>query len=1238
MNDLNFYSYKKQYHRFVTKDFALIQIGIASYTTSSLSRFFGLNEEGNRLIPINPDVNEFFTNQIPLARNKLIGVEQQADMSIFEFDIQEKIYKETIGLNQIVFLNPQKYPRDKFTPPSSNLTIFLKEWDEIQNGLITDQKKINGYKAVVYKIQNSKFGCIKFKTDITILTRPRTIDIKLHFSAFTKERQDKSISIAGSPVITRFPSTSYDAGWSAKSREFPVGAYIGGDTNNPNNPEDSVSAEIGLAFDPSTNEFQSGTRQIFAVLLEDIDPADNAPISAEQIAIISRAEVYDTPASESILGNFTTGKAIPLSTENGNPYMFGPDFKGGCEGDIATRITVRNRRNQRYKAGSTVIVSRMLGENGDWIIVSEGDPEDPKPKFGMSNYEFQQFIIPLDSYFTNTLNRSQDLSPSVIESKIRDWWYVNLTGLGAGGELTNFLKPNIVDPNVSVDINSIKKLNHIAHYMPQDTEDPISYLIDRFNSIEGAIDMTVAVVNSLDMESIYIDNLFNIYDLNYAYYLRDNAISDIFDPKYQLPKNATQFTGRSFGPLSLNETGAGQGDPLYGLEVPMFWGALFPDGHTAQSSTRLLNNIKNKFGYSFNTIPTYYNDGNLKEMDVRFTAGFPNVGDLSKNLEIYQDSYQFSNSVSVFPMLPRYLSHFNLMGNLINAVTDYRNRYGTLSQTLNEVAVLPALEPLNPRKIQFSPLSLEGMYVPSIIQVPENLIDSNLSQYDPVFWASYSWDFIQIPLPVFQSANLVDYGLHLLGNFVRSTPYTSPAVGGGIANNPLYVAWGDAGTQYRSEVFSYMKAFDNGPKGNSVLFTRFQAPVGTLFGAVPRPFSGDEFSRRTPVIPVITSRCTITTNANALSFDVSQSVGLNPEISLSKPRTPRLIALPLSAGVAWVDDPGSPAKEGQTPAWGSVDDTYDSLGTTGLHVRVFESRPMDQCIYLGNWFTPLYFNPSGPVDSFNKIIKYNDDGSAYLEVETDNDGKPVKKILDVDFRVPGNKSGSPLIAGTKIPVPPPGQTSTILANFGDWPWNTIRRSQLLSAGGFAYLKPILAIHAVSSVPEFGGENYRAGDTFTYPDGSLLVVNGVASQDGKQGVITSVRFVPSWQGNMIKAAAIPYESITSISSNISLRSDSENGKFAKFKVLSLIVINTVGYDPPPKEVVGISRISEKIDPYRMANRGQTSVFSLPESESRSTNKFDVYYFFHNDPTHYSIDKTRAFSGGFAQYIISEMNPS
>jgi hypothetical protein len=1160
--DVNFYTRKKEYHRYSSDDIALSAVGISSYTTSSLERFFKND---------NPDVIEFF-GDTQSTKRKLLGVGRESSMKIFEFDINDKIFKPTVGFSAILRLDAQKYPAGTY-PPIRETTIaeFLAVWNSVQLGT-TSEQTANSYRAVIAKIHNSQKGYIEFTNEISVLRTPKTISIRLDLMNIRDGESAKTVSLKGSPLITAVPSTPAGLKYAHRPTvAAEIGSYISPVGDGVDNPQNTASGPLSLVWDPSTGEFQSGTQQILVRILTDIDPANVRDFTFDELESFTNEDIYSGPDGLGFMGNFTKGEAIPLSAENGNPYLFGPDFKGVCQNATTdkVKITVINRLNFKYKAGSVAVASRMAGENGNWVLVSQGTPADDtiQKNINFGNFEYQQHIIPANEYFTFKPTQEK-LMPDTFMSWCRSSFY--LDGRQA-------LEDNIPQSVRNYDLSSIIKLNLVASSLSSSDENPIETLTQTMKD-QNAVNQFINQANIEKNKFAQID-LFLSANSAYTNYIVDYGLPiNILEKSARRLQLATSLDGEALGVNSQ--------DPLYALEVPMFWGMCFPDGFKTDGVKSARSKITQLQNFEI-----YRNDPNLKELSVAASQACPYLGnDLNSNLFGRNIGINFIKKTGGI-FTSRLCSYLSLTPNM------YNNLYNYISlNAINQSVLVVAssideypygLEPINPKRIQFSPMCINQLFSASELGSFYGYLR------DMQTYLKNSTMINQIlPAPNL-SINFQDYAKQMLLEFDEQKYPAQPLDDTSFTDN---------GNSYNLKSLVIPNSF------SQATANRHAPPAGTAFQIIPPILN----FRRSVVMPVLTCKSKIKTSSDGLAFTVNQSLGMSPQITISPSYPPRVIVLPIGAGIGWTDDPGNPGKQNSVPQWGDRNrtDDIDSFGTSALHVRVFEGWPQNQTIYYGPLFTPLHFNPSAP--TILKKLEYNDDGEPVISPDLDSDGNTRFAISDVDFRIPTDKDGVAFRVGNVV-------TQENLAPQTEWLWNGVRRAALLSGGGFAYYRNYIGINPSNQIVE-GGSGYTQDDTFLFADGTSFQVNV-----GAEGKITGIKADSIIEGT---------NGITSVPANDLQPRSQGSGSGAVFGNPQFVIRQRIGYDPAPKEVVPITRLTK---PSNLGEKIAEGVVTTNVVFSDTNKKdFDIFYFFHNDPTHFSVDKFLPFDGGFAQYAIVEVN--
>lgn len=285
---------------------------------------------------------------------------------------------------------------------------------------------------------------------------------------------------------------------------------------------------------------------------------------------------------------------------------------------------------------------------------------------------------------------------------------------------------------------------------------------------------------------------------------------------------------------------------------------------------------------------------------------------------------------------------------------------------------------------------------------------------------------------------------------------------------------------------------------------------------------------------------------------------------------------------------GAAARNIERAMWGSTTDNIDSFGTTALHVRIFDAWPEEQTVFDPRYFAVLHFNPGN---------LYSTDGDSSVDMETFN-------------LAPGTEVGP----DTEVPLSK----------------NTIRRGQLLSAGGFKYKYRTMGLHPnFSSIPEgAAGTQFAAGDLIKcgIDDTVEILIQGV----NEHGSIVRYNVKKSGYGYTQEAFVTP-DSVNSVPIvPVILKSPREGGASATIWFNSLIVVEEDRVDEPPKEhTTGPTRLTYSSNGAGYINKTKDTTVNLG---SNSTGQYDFYFHFHNDITHTAmLEHGGSQVVGFGQYL-------
>jgi hypothetical protein len=1189
MFNSNLYNRKKQFHLYSTNDYALESIGMNTYTLSSLSGYMNTN---------NPDVKKFFNSNttgdgsvsnVTTAQNKLTAktTPDIQDITILKWNKEKLKYEEVIGSNI--------FKTKAGNQAANDILDLLQKHDYLQIG---DSKKVTNsgdVLEVINNIRTSLSGCISFATTFNVLGTQRSGIFKIEFLDRFHHDTSRRLASAGPPLIAAIPSTADGMPYSLRgTQNAPIGIYQNPAEGGIKNPNNTVAAPLRLSYDPSSCTWEAGTQQVLARLLTDVDSAGVTTFAAyENLDNISYQQFYDTE-STNYFGQFTTGQAMPLSVENGNPHMCGPNLVGCEDNTKVKKILVVNRSPRSFKKGDVVLCSRI---NNEWILQGFDTPQiSTTPLVKIGKWSFSKFIVTSDGYLkdknfatTNGQSYIENINPSIYETKIRKMYYMHMHD-----------QPNDGASQVALS--------------------PIKLLDQSIRRKTALLNMHIALNEKEALSSPILPSS------EYHFLLSDDYIqSTIFDNvgTHMGGKNDKNFIGRTN--ISESPSVTTVSTSLLQSELPFFWGPLFPDGYSSSQVTNLKVNT-----VSFKAKPdkTFLEDGTSNTTSNVFSNShdnnhiwpssnrmFSNIDDgNAKQLpaEIALNSSRIANSKYGSPIenTSIFATGLSIKNNLVDLFynqlkSDYRYHYLEGSGNIRTNSLYD-LTPISPHIIQFSPLQLQAAL--SSVKINDPFPSTLLQLYRNIAKAWRKFDSNDGPSnPIYQSiaSKMFD------PTFNRS-------------NKQTVVFPENAGANILGTTRIYF-----GPYTKAQGFPPLGGP-----DIIPKSSDGYE---RSNIIGIIASKNKFIAPSNGvIKLTTKQTIGIADRFGGGGGGTTVLSSLFAYGGIVGISN--SSSSTFTTPQWGDSTGTERNFGTTALHVRIFDQWPDDQTFYDGRYFSVLHFNPfvnSGiqPRHTDGSDVGYRivDAGKVYTDTwdYTKTNVEYERKVdieeTSVDFRVPTymhptetatDNTLVPLATvidsgGAKI-----NNTIKALRPYGEWKVDTIRRGQLLTGGGFRYYKRTIGANEWEI--KNSGLNYVVGDIIKFPLNAEAKVESVDSA----GKISNISILDSGYG------FLPTNFYGGVFSN---KTDSANGVGASIVIKNGKVYDKLEHDLGPQETSTIRRLS-----LPSTTESKSALINLSNEVSISltgNGKYDAFYVFHNDILHTLWDTS--YSLGPAQYVRLEI---
>jgi DNA-directed RNA polymerase subunit K/omega len=1116
-------------------------------------------------------------------------------------------------------------------------TITADRMFELINGY-RDLKTRQNYddtvtRKAIEEIQNSSYQCLQIDLKVNQTIGTLTVPVKL--KAFFKENVDvmtgeRVMAQKTSNVMTGIPRRATGAKYGAKNtnnadgRQDNVGVYSSPSEGGDKNMSNMVSGPLKMSFNKSLGVWESGTQQMLAKLLTDVDKASikNTAISPAESA--TGKNFYD-PASDYYLGGFTTGIAMPLSMEDGNPHLFGPNCVSCSDSETKIeKIRVVNRAPRSFKAGATVMCSHI---DGEWIIQDFGfSPDAAAPAAAIGPWSFIKVIANSDSYFKDaryinddgTVNQdfAASISPDVYETKSRNRFYGHLEACGPG-DLDGIPAPTTIGANANTIINTFVTSPAIG-------DNPVT-------------------ANTLNKLCVYnhwpsvsgkeIDTNPNTYKIikpsGYDFLPSKNyLVSTIFDQlgPAMCGNSSTNFiqkTNVSNDPTS--DVGKHSSESF-----PFFWGPVFSDGYQVSDVSRVktystkptlaITNNNNYFTVGTNLFPfnpaNAFKNGSTVDM---FLIDDTNVKELPAEVGVLSSGNPIED-------ITQTIVSYGANGNFAEAMSTLLGSSSRLAWITEESGNdVYNLHPISNNKLQFSPLQAEF--------AGHADLHSKFAKRAGRDFFTYTRDL-------------------LLAGFVATPHWFGKMFTRFVGDTGFITPTYPTCDVYDQTSHTSTNDFKNVPYD---CYIKTKVPTSKPVGAPKLFYDTIESQTGGNLIGVIAAKNKLTRkNGGILKIELKQEFGFQPFRTVAGGQDMSVSLIGYFFAGSFND-----IKQYSTPQWGSTDDKYDSFGTTAMHVRVFDQWPNEQTIYDARFFSVLHFNPGklfsipaseevGLTDSelttkfkdqYTKWNTTDDTNYRKLSIDTFNYKRKIDKADEsVDFRVPtygwpllssinaNNADNAVIPAGTKI------DKSTVFRPEKEWRINPIRRGQLLTKGGFRYFRSIVGLKKGT------GEEFKIVDPgLGFKDGQLVqgtkgvILKLKADSDGK---ITDFEFSTDGDNNQAKgegflpsdfarAEKVGTEELTGYFLNIA------GTKSAKIYFKYGEVYQVLMHDEGPQERCPIQRVSAS------SNRGEKDIDLTTTTElniqANSDGKYDAFYFFHNDITHTLLFSYSAQIPGFHQYV-------
>ena len=1127
---------------------------------------------------------------------------------------------------------------------------------------------------LIRDIQNSKSGSIRmqFPLNALIPNQPGSAMLELFFQKKASRDNSRKMTNIGPPMYTggtKTPAGTSYAGAGTRDHQANsaanTGSYLPQAEGGSKNPYNSTTAPLKLHYNSTDKVFEAGTTQTLAKLLTDLPGADVNKSAPSPTALgTNNSDFYD-PKGRYYSGNFTTGLAMPLNIEHGNPHLFGPNIIE-CQEKKIEKIRVVNRSPKSFYVGEVIMLSSL---NGEWVASSLGEAiTKPRPA-SAQDWAFCKMIVDSDSYFKDGRYYSEDDYENYNQSITSDFYeLVGRMKFFYGGDESPFglwmatmsqYESTFGFPGMAtaLAIFNYDTRKTVKDQQGKEIANPnwvgSTLIYPPGSSFEG-------MRKNFQPSSRYIaTTIFDLLGVSQGGFLANETKKVNHD--YSINKiNAFDETFTEFTSMS---------------EIFPFWGPVFTDGYRSISTSQinLLTNHWDSLYFSRSVDPTPFMS-DLKNVPAEISSKIIDIVSTRDSLidlggprsntcrtNILYPPYYYSSPISTthiqfIPLTDTLVGHTDV---LTNALVKYKNERNFGQQVYGPNGLFD--------EAGMTHMAGDGLH--------GNIATRNS----------------HIPLRVNFSSQ--DYWMS--DNRPRTACLTD--------NYGIFNGTAEAFAGFKKDVT--LIPYD----------CYVRRPTTNIALGAPQYFrdTGDYLGAN--CVGVIAGMCVITKDGGGdINFELKQDVGLAAQptdvvstIDLISVIGGLLLGGGSSGGVSY-----------DNPQWGSSDDDIDSFGTTALHIRIFDDWEDRDTFFDPRYFAVLHFNPvpdpnavdtkfrpkgyypalgdlarSEPAgsDANTLLQSYGDNwGNLYALADghpppTDDYGNSLYKTLSyeerpkhveqiessVDFRVPTLDTASTLapdarrvsaLSSTDLGIAlKPGETINKYSQLrpeNDWRVNTIRRGQILTGGGFYYYKNVIGLNTSNGYWVNRGGGFKPTDVIECANNIKITVISV-TEDGKGGINELEFYKEETEIPYLKNAGSPEyffgegftpgdfassetasgrteiikgESVLGTCYSLTIPSPTEGADAAVIEFVEGKVWTKLMWDAPPKEHVPKTRISVGS---KKGQIGRTADLAVQQSVSltldpNESGDYRLFTFFHND-----IGSTpatgRTFPPGYIQYM-------
>lgn len=408
---------EKKHHVFVTNHPAMINAGMGSFNVNSISR---VTNSSSAIQMVSDAFERAGYNILGGVAGQLSTVDPSDGGGSFSTFLDNLFnllgFSGPVGSATLWGYTPynkqnKKFDKDQATISSFALAQNIFWYEEVYLPDPVAYTDRNGHSATYEELYNKVDKITLSKEGHAVVSRApdlnsiekglKEIYLKFYFADPNKLNPDRVVVPKGAPFFADIPRRSTGPAYShSVSKGLSPGVYR--DFNSEPDayePQDIIAAPLRVSYNSALGMYDS-QNQIIGILLEDLPGVNtgNPKLNDQDLLAANSDGEYDVydPTNKQYFGQFRTALVMPITSENGNPHVFGPNILD-CDSNKIEKIIGVNRSSRSFTKGQRVLCHFVGNE---WLVTELGDKVEEEPEqTAIGKWEFAKFITNVNTHF-----------------------------------------------------------------------------------------------------------------------------------------------------------------------------------------------------------------------------------------------------------------------------------------------------------------------------------------------------------------------------------------------------------------------------------------------------------------------------------------------------------------------------------------------------------------------------------------------------------------------------------------------------------------------------------------------------------------------------------------------------------------------------------------------------------------------------------------------------------------------